>query len=145
VPSADRPVAVPGLGLCLPERVGEGWLVRPHTPGHQVRARLDVAACLLEVDTDTESWRTPLTRRHVDLLGLVAAAGPGGTTAGRLSTALYGDADHAVTVRAEISRLRRAVGAILETNPYRVATGVSLAVAAPESGAVAPTDAQRPA
>jgi len=35
---------------------------------------------------------------------------------------------HAVTVRAEVSRLRRAVGALVETNPYRLADDVELAV-----------------
>jgi hypothetical protein len=33
-----------------------------------------------------------------------------------------------VTVRAEISRLRRAIGALVATNPYRLADGVVLKV-----------------
>jgi hypothetical protein len=35
-----------------------------------------------------------------------------------------------VTVRAEISRLRRVVGAIISTSPYRIADDVDLTVAA---------------
>src|SRR5689334_19317697 len=54
--------------------------------------------------------------------------GPDGLTAGRLSHRLFGDADHVVTVRAEISRLRRAIGALVTTNPYRLAAGVTLRV-----------------
>ena len=39
-----------------------------------------------------------------------------------------GGADHAVTVRAELSRLRRVIGALVETSPYRLADGVVLTV-----------------
>ncbi|GAB3851172.1 GAF domain-containing protein [Nocardioides maradonensis] len=127
-PRADRAIAVPGLGLCLPERLGEGWLVRPGTTDTRLRARLVRGSePVLEVSGD-ESWRTALTRRHADILGLLAAAGARGLTAAELSTRLYGDAEHLVTVRAEISRLRRAVGALIATNPYRLADGVELEV-----------------
>lgn len=128
VPRADRAIAVPGLGLCVPERLGEGWLVRPGTTDTRLRGRLTGGTDpVLEVTGD-EAWRTALTRRHADILGLLAAAGPRGLTAAELSTSLYGDADHLVTVRAEISRLRRAVGALIATNPYRLADGVELEV-----------------
>ena len=49
-------------------------------------------------------------------------------TAGQLSAALFGDVEHAVTIRAEISRLRRVIGALVDTNPYRLAEGVALTV-----------------
>ncbi|HWU23399.1 MAG TPA: GAF domain-containing protein [Nocardioides sp.] len=128
VPRADRTIAVPGLGLCLPERLGEGWLVRPGTPDSRLRARLlRGAQPVLEVNGD-EAWRTALTPRHADILGLLAAAGPRGLTAAELSTRLYGDADHLVTVRAEVSRLRRVVGGLIDTHPYRLAGGVELEV-----------------
>jgi hypothetical protein len=48
-----------------------------------------------------------------------------------LSTALLGDEEHCVTVRAEISRLRRVVGGLVTANPYRLATGVRLSVVPP--------------
>lgn len=127
-PHPDRPVAVPGLGVCLPERLSDGWLVRPQGAAGVVRARLDETAGALVVESGDDTWRTPLTRRHVELLRLVASAGPGGVGAGELSTALYGDSAHVVTVRAEMSRLRRRIGALLETAPYRVAAGVALSV-----------------
>ncbi|GAB3256610.1 GAF domain-containing protein [Alteromonas gracilis] len=127
-PRADRPVAVPGLGVCLPERLSDGWLVRPQGTVGVVRARLDQTAGALVVESGDDTWRTPLTRRHVELLRLVAAAGPAGVGAGDLSTALYGDAAHLVTVRAEMSRLRRRIGALVDTAPYRVAAGVALSV-----------------
>ena len=52
-------------------------------------------------------------------------------TAAQLSTALFGDEEHQVTVRAEVSRLRRVVGGLVTTNPYRLAAGVTLAVVPP--------------
>ena len=52
-------------------------------------------------------------------------------TAAQLSTALFGDEEHCVTVRAEVSRLRRVVGGLVTANPYRLATGVRLSVVPP--------------
>jgi DNA-binding response OmpR family regulator len=124
VPRADRPLAVPGLGLCLPERLADGWLVRPHDATATIRARLD--GVRLEVEADGGSWRAELTPRHAEVLRHLAAAGPAGLTAAALSTRLFGDDAHLVTVRAEVSRLRRVVGALLATNPYRLADGVEL-------------------
>ena len=66
--------------------------------------------------------------RHAELLAAIAAAGAGGVSAGRLSQVLYGDSGRQVTVRAEISRMRRVLGALLATNPYRLGEGVSLSV-----------------
>jgi hypothetical protein len=132
-PQDGRALAVPGLGLCLPERLPGGWLVRPLAAGRttvpSLVARLDLTdRPVLEVDGGDEPWCTPLTKRHAELLVRVHAAGPAGLTAGQLSTALFGDADHAVTVRAEFSRLRRVIGALVETSPYRLADGVALSV-----------------
>ena len=124
VPQADRALAVPGLGLCLPERLTDGWLVRPSQPDDVLTARL--TGCSLEVTADGGSWRTGLTPRHAEILRLLAAAGPAGFTAAALSTRLYGDDAHVVTVRAEVSRLRRAVGGLVATHPYRLSDGVAL-------------------
>jgi hypothetical protein len=129
VPRADRLIAVPGLGLCTPERVGEGWLIRPHDAGDEIAAELDLTGQpVLRLRSDAESWRTPLTRRNADVLVLLQRAGRSGMTAARLSTALFGDEEHCVTVRAEVSRLRRVIGGLVTTNPYRLADGVRLSV-----------------
>ncbi len=130
VPRAERAIAVPGLGLCLPERLGDGWLVRPSETPRTLTGRLDLTgtAPVLELRSDREPWRTTLTPRHAQILELLGAAGVDGVTTARLSVALFGDAEHAVTVRAEVSRLRRVIGALVTTNPYRLADGVSLMV-----------------
>ena len=51
-----RLLAVPGLGLCTPERVGEGWLVRPRGAGHDIAAELDLTGPpVLRLDGRTSS------------------------------------------------------------------------------------------
>lgn len=129
-PQPDRALAVPGLGLCLPERLRGGWLIRPSSSAHVLDAVLDrgVAPATLEVRGGDAPWRVALTPRHAELLAAIAAAGPAGVSAGQLSHRIYGDGEHQVTVRAEISRLRRVLGALLATNPYRLGDGVSLTV-----------------
>ncbi len=135
VPRADRLMAVPGLGLCTPERLAEGWLVRPRTAPEALVAELDLTgAPVLRVHSDTGPWRTPLTRRHAQILVALHDAGRAGLPVGRLSAILYGDAEHAVTVRAEVSRLRRVIGALVTTNPYRLADGVRLSIVADGAG-----------
>ena len=128
-PRADRPMAVPGLGLCLPERLDGGWLVRPRTAERAVAAELDVTGTpVLHVGHEPDGWRTTLTRRHAQLLLLLHRAGAGGLTAAQVSTALFGDGEHLVTARAEVSRLRRVVGGLVLATPYRLAPGVTLSV-----------------
>ncbi|UUW88421.1 GAF domain-containing protein [Pimelobacter simplex] len=129
-PQPDRALAVPGLGVCLPERLRGGWLIRPSASGPVLTAVLHLGAgpATLEVRGDDSPWRVALTPRHAELLTAIAEAGPAGMTAGQLSRRLYGDAEHQVTVRAEISRMRRVLGALLATNPYRLGEGVALTI-----------------
>jgi hypothetical protein len=65
-----------------------------------------------------------LSRRHAELL-TVLALHPDGRTADELAAALHGDAGKSVTVRAEMHRLRAAVGlGVPRTQPYRLAVRV---------------------
>jgi hypothetical protein len=61
-----------------------------------------------------------LSRRHSELLVLLALR-PEGMTAEEIAIALYGDFGKPVTARAELSRLRRVLGARLLAEPYRLA------------------------
>jgi len=129
-PRSDRALAVPGLGLCLPEPLADGWLVRPSGADQSVVVQLNLThAPTLEVRAGGEPWRSTLTNRHAEILLLLHEGGPAGLNAEQLSRGLYGDADHVVTARAEVSRLRRAFGAIVDTQPYRVASGVHMTLA----------------
>ncbi|MGY1915217.1 transcriptional regulator [Blastococcus sp. SYSU DS0973] len=139
VPRDGTLIAVPGLGLCAPERVGEGWLVRPREAADDVVAELDLTgAPVLRLRSRGEPWVTPLTRRHADLLLLLRHAGRSGLSSARLSAALFGDEEHCVTVRAEISRLRKVIGGLVTSNPYRLAAGVTLSVVRPDEATAVP-------
>jgi hypothetical protein len=133
VPRPDRVMAIPGLGLCTPERLAEGWLVRPRTAATTLVAELVLTGPpLLRLRSEGEPWQTPLTPRHAEVLLLLQRAGRGGLTAAQLSTALFGDDEHCVTARAEVSRLRRVLGGLVSTHPYRLAEGVTLTVLRPD-------------
>ena len=107
VPRGDRPISVHGVGVFLPEPVPGGWLLRVEDAA-RIRLTLDLdARPPRAVVAGSSRWVHPLSTRHVEVLVLLAAAGTAGMDAGALSVALYGDRDHLVTVRAEMSRLRR--------------------------------------
>ncbi|MEU3355385.1 GAF domain-containing protein [Streptomyces sp. NPDC037389] len=72
----------------------------------------------------TAGRRLRLSRRHSEILALLAAH-PAGLTGDQLSLALYGERPvPPVTLRAELSRLRRLVGALLHSRPYRLSVPV---------------------
>ncbi|WP_308282777.1 hypothetical protein [Pseudonocardia nigra] len=126
VPRADRPVAVQGLGLCVPEPVPGGWLLRSGPAGASAPLHLT-----LDLDgrppratvQGTNRWVHPLSTRHAEVL-LLLAHNRDGLDAAALSAALYGHSGSLVTVRAEVSRLRRTLGGLLLARPYRIAPEV---------------------
>lgn len=126
VPRSDRPVAIHGVGVCVPEPVPGGWLLRVSDPS-AIRLTLDLDARPPRAIVDGSSrWLHPLSTRHAEVLLLLAHAGERGMDAGGLSAALYGDREHLVTVRAEMSRLRRSLGGLLGARPYRLAPEVEV-------------------
>ena len=126
-PTADGPVAVHGLGLCVPEPVPGGWLLRPGGTGRVLRLTLELdARPPRAVVAGTNVWLHPLSTRHAEVLLLLAHAGRTGMDAAALSTALYGHVGSLVTIRAEVSRLRKAIGGILLARPYRLAPEVEV-------------------
>jgi hypothetical protein len=129
VPDGEGALSVPGLGLCVADPVADGWLVRP--AGRETRLAITLHLSgppAVEVTGGHRAWRRPLTTRHAEILLLVHEAGMAGLTAAALSRGIYGDAAHVVAVRAEVSRLRRTLGGLLESSPYRIAAGVDLTV-----------------
>jgi hypothetical protein len=136
-PRPDELLTIPGLGLCQPEPLPGGWLLRMATaatgqPAERLRLRLELdtrpARAIVE---GTNVWIYPLSKRHAEVLVLLAHAGPAGMNAAELSRALYGDGGHLVTVRAELSRLRRALGGVISARPYRIADGIDVVVPDP--------------
>lgn len=129
-PMHQTPMTVPGLGACIAERLARGWLIRQKgNEPDAVALRLRMSdSPVLEVLGGAESWCTSLPMRHAGILSLLASVGARGMSAAQLSTALYGDADHIVTVRAEVSRLRRTLGSIIASNPYRLHPRVTIQI-----------------
>ena len=123
-PRGELPVQVHGIGVCVPEPVPGGWLLRTASSA-RMRLTLDIDSRPPRAVVDGSSrWLHPLSTRHAEVLVLLVHAGPAGLDAAALSHALYGDREHLVTVRAEMSRLRKSLGGLLLARPYRVAPGV---------------------
>jgi hypothetical protein len=100
-----------------------------HTP--------DPGVCLTALGRDeallvVDGERLRLGRRHSEIMTLLALH-PEGLTGDQLSVLLYGERDtRPVTLRAEMSRLRRLAGPLLDSRPYRLARPVETDLAAVE-------------
>ena len=109
----------------LLEPLAEGWLLR--LPRSRARPRRVLTLAFLGATRPTalvDGQPVRLSRRHAELLTLLALH-PEGRTADELAAALHGDAGKSVTVRAEVHRLRAAIGVgVLRTQPYRLAAAV---------------------
>jgi hypothetical protein len=130
-PRSDRPLTVHGVGLCAAEPVPGGWLLRAASVGGQstgrMRLRLELNSRPVRLVVEGSNvWLHPLPTRQAEVLLLLAHAGAAGMNAAELSEALYGDSAHLVTVRAELSRLRRTLGGLLLARPYRIAPGAQV-------------------
>jgi hypothetical protein len=77
------------------------------------------------------AWTQELTPRHAELL-YVLSLYPEGRTAAELAGDLFGDPTRTVTVRAEMSRVRRRLAEVLAHRPYRFTEGVKVRVVRPE-------------
>ena len=120
---------VTGLGVCVAERVVGGWVVRPAGPSGPILIELDLRGePSIHVTDGPDNLTIVITRRHAQILLLLSDAGRAGLTSAQLSKFLFGDATHEVSVRAEMSRLRRAVGTLVTSRPYRLAAEVTLTV-----------------
>lgn len=126
-PTSERTLSVPGLGLCVPEQLAHGWLIRPAGGPARMAIELDLSGTPTVVVSGADSaWRSPLSARHAEILLLLHLRGPQGMTVTEVSNGIYGDPDHAVAVRAEVSRLRRVLGSVVESRPYRLADSVDM-------------------
>ncbi|MFH8801418.1 GAF domain-containing protein [Streptomyces sp. NPDC017936] len=131
---------LPVLGPCAVEPLAEGWLVRaldrtaePLPPG-ATRIVLDVTRSRrwsVTVTGGAGAWSHELSPRHAELLYLLAAH-RGGRSAAGLAADVFGDPGRTVTVRAEMSRVRRYLGELLEHRPYRFREDVEVEVLLPD-------------
>nr|WP_237554489.1 GAF domain-containing protein [Streptomyces sp. SID4948] len=132
-------VWLPALGLCALEPLPGGWLIRVNgreRPPAASRVVLDLSRprdALVTVSGPAGGWAQRLTPRHAELL-FVLAVHRSGRTAAELAADLFGDPSRTVTVRAELSRLRRNLAGVLAHRPYRFADGVDVEVVRPPRG-----------
>lgn len=128
---------IPTLGRCDVELLPGGWLVRltdDDSVGTPTRVVLDLrnaAAPGLRMTGQFGDWSHDISLRHAEIL-LVLARHPEGRSAPELAADLYGDRTRVVTVRAEMSRLRKQFASIVEGRPYRFADSVQVEVRYPE-------------
>ncbi|KKF00020.1 GAF domain-containing protein [Mycolicibacterium obuense] len=129
------------LGLCAVEPLPGGWLVRlagrgdgdDETTAQVSQVTLDFADAdkpALRLVGEFGSWCHDLSLRHAEILCALARS-PQGRTAPELAEDLYGDRTRVVTVRAEMSRLRKQFSGLLAAQPYRFASSVGLTVRYP--------------
>jgi hypothetical protein len=118
---------LPPIGACSIEPLADGWLVRSVEEAAEPAAR-DATRIVLDltrarnwsvtVSGNARSWSHELSPRHAELLFLLAVH-HGGRSAAELAEDMFGDPHRTVTVRAEMSRVRRYLGGLLEHRPYR--------------------------
>ncbi|MHC5907074.1 helix-turn-helix domain-containing protein, partial [Streptomyces sp. S6] len=77
------------------------------------------------------AWVQELSPRHAELLYLLAVH-PMGRSAAELAAEVFGDPARTVTVRAEMSRVRRYLGEFLERRPYRFREDAEVDVVLPD-------------
>jgi hypothetical protein len=126
---------LPGLGPVVAEPLPGGWLLRLDGAAARDRAAhlvLDLAGGRpqVRVTGGAGAWSCELSPRHAEIL-LALAEHRDGRSAAELAADLFGDPTRTVTVRAEVSRLRRAVGPLVEHRPYRVAPHLAVDVRLP--------------
>lgn len=125
---------IPTFGLCDVDVLPGGWLVRP-TEDDDAPAPAQVCLDLsgapaLDMAGQFGRWRHDISLRHAEIL-LILARNPQGRTAPELAADLYGDRSRVVTVRAELSRLRKQFAGLLAAQPYRFAAGIDVTVRYP--------------
>jgi hypothetical protein len=76
-------------------------------------------------------WRHDLSLRHAEIL-LALAVSHVGRSAPELADDLYGDQSRVVTVRAELSRMRKQYVGLLAAKPYRIAGSVDIEIRYPD-------------
>ncbi|MFE0640747.1 GAF domain-containing protein [Streptomyces sp. NPDC058877] len=134
-------VWLPSLGVCAVEPLPGGWLLRveeEHLPEGSEAATSRVVLDLsrprrwtVAVSGAAGSWQQELSPRHAELLYALALHRDG-RTAAELAEDVFGDRTRTVTVRAEMSRVRRNLAGVLAHRPYRFREEIAVEVLGPE-------------
>lgn len=120
------PTRLPDGSLGAWTGFGTGYVVRRVERADAVRDQAIVTQTAAgRVTFILGARRLELTPRHGAIV-VALARHPAGLEPGELASEVYGSPVRAVTVRAEVSRLRRVLGAVVNTNPYRLDVDVRL-------------------
>ena len=137
---------LPALGPCLVEPLPGGWLLLPaedfSNSGRMsfkatTTIQIDLRAATkprMSLDGAGGHWSHELTPRHAEIL-FVLATERAGLTAFALARELFGDEGLAITVRAEMSRLRRHLGGVILAQPYRFDENLKVLLLLPDDHA----------
>lgn len=128
---------VAGFGLVSADPLPGGWLLQmtDDSDGDSITSiSLDLSSRTPRVSLAGSSgrWIHNLSPRHGEIM-LALLLHRQGRSAAELADDLFGDPSRTVTVRAEMSRLRKVLGTVLSHRPYRVAHDV-------EANLIEPTD-----
>lgn len=132
LPQVDSPGRywVNTLGECDIEALPGGWLVRVTESADTATTILELApgpngGSIVTVEGGSGKWTYRPSPRHAQILAYLTAHSEGASAA-QLSTHLFGVPDRTVTVRAEMSRLRKHLGGLIVAGPYRFADTVDV-------------------
>ena len=143
-------VWIPPLGMCDVETLPGGWLLRvaqdTELESTPARVTLDLrdGEPSLAMLGQFGTWRRVISSRHAEIL-LVLATSAQGRSAPELAEALYGDRSRVVTVRAEMSRLRKQFAGLVMGKPYRFGDSVQVEVQYPQDKSLLLTTSTAPA
>ncbi|MFG2774389.1 GAF domain-containing protein [Streptomyces sp. NPDC048350] len=136
-------VWLPSLGMCAVEPLPGGWLLRVEDEDRAGAAPAGESASRVVLDLSRPrrwsvavsgaagSWSQELSPRHAELL-YVLALHRDGRTAAELAEDVFGDRTRTVTVRAEMSRIRRNLASVLAHRPYRFSEEVEVSIVSPD-------------
>ena len=130
----------PSLGLCELNPLPGGWLIRPTTSGAEIAAPAvhidlrDSENMSVIVTSGSGKWTYSPTPRHAEILFLLGSE-RSGRTASQLAQDLFGDSARTVTVRAEMSRLRKNLAGVVAAQPYRFVDAADVTLSVPDVGA----------
>lgn len=125
-PASDA--VIPELGVVRIAPVPGGYLLECVDRADDLRPTLTLSRArngdaTMTVRRGEASWLHRLTPRQATIARYLAEH-PGGSTAAEIARAIYGSDRSEVSVRAEISRMKQAVGAFLTPRPYRFTADV---------------------
>jgi transcriptional regulator of acetoin/glycerol metabolism len=129
---------LPALGAITAEALPGGWLLRLHdreqsdAPPTHLELDLRTDPAQLQIHGPTGSWTHALTPRHAEIL-LSLLVNERGRSAAELASDLFADPSRAVTVRAEMTRLRRTLTPVLRRQPYRIDENIHTRLVLPAS------------